>query len=69
MKTRFAWRWTLRTSDGTDWYGTCPVWASWPLPEGAVMTSERVKVIGERIPCNVPGCGGAHANLSKRSDS
>lgn len=58
-----AWRWTLAYDNGPTFMGFCPVWAAQPVPEGATLTRERVMVIGTPVPCDVPGCGGAHHPL------
>lgn len=63
MKGRFAWRWTLRYTDGSTWHGTCPKWAAQPVPPNATLTRERVMAVGKRVPCIFPPCGGMHANV------
>ena len=61
MKACLAWRWTVTYTDGT-WWGNCPRWAAQPLPVGAVLTRERVLVLGTAKPCNYPGCTESHMN-------
>lgn len=64
MKRKMVTVWTLKTSDGITWYGTCPKWAAEPVPEGAVLTKSRVLTVGVKsIPCHL--CGGQHADLAK----
>lgn len=63
MKLRKIWVWTLKTTDGTTWYGTCPKWAAEPVPEGAVLTKARQLYAGKMISCHL--CGGTHADLAK----
>lgn len=74
MKRRWAWVWTLTYTD-TDtntnitWYGTCPVWAAQPVPEGAVLTKHRMQVVGAKVQqCTVPGCTGSHFVLPKPTE-
>lgn len=64
FKRKFVWVWTLKTSDQTTWYGTCPKWAAQPMPEGSVMRKSRMMVVGGRwIKCT--WCNATHADLTK----
>ena len=64
FKRKWVTVWTLKTSDGTNWYGTCQAWADQPVPDGAVLTKSRVLTIGAKsVPC--AACGGTHVDLAK----
>lgn len=63
MKLRKAWRYIIRTADGTDWFGNCPNWANEPLPEGATLTRQRVLALGTPKPCTYPTCCDLHMAL------
>lgn len=66
MKRRWVWLWVLKyTGTGGTGFGTCPVWAGQPVPEGAVLTRHRVMVIGgSPTPCYVHGCDSSHREVA-----
>lgn len=54
MKRKFATRYTATTTEGNQFWGTCPIWASTLVEQypATRMKIERVLVVGgTRIPC------------------